>query len=179
MTIPFLKIRSKPGQRGLVTTPQQREKLTVWVVEDLPYIFGQILQWLSRRQLLLLIVSLLLLFIPLITARPPIWQQGLLGFILFLVGRVIIQMEEDKPKRKTSEYLHLLLVLLSGFTTLRYFYYRTRYTLNFEGWLNIVFCLLLYGAEFYAIATLFLAYFQTLKIKQRQAVSLETIPQKE
>ncbi|NEQ62386.1 MAG: glycosyltransferase, partial [Moorea sp. SIO4A1] len=162
-----------------MTTPQQREKLTVWVVEDFPYIFGEILQWLSRRQLLLLIVSLLLLFIPLITARPPIWQQGLLGLILLLVGRVIIQMEEDKPNRKTSEYLHLLLVLLSVFTTLRYFYYRTRYTLNFEGWLNIVFCFLLYGAELYAIATLFLAYFQTIKIKERKAVSLETIPQEE
>ncbi|WP_293090643.1 UDP-forming cellulose synthase catalytic subunit [Moorena sp. SIOASIH] len=179
MTIPFLKIRSKPSRRGLVTSPQQRQRLTVWLVEDLPHIFDQILQWLSRGQLLLLMVCLLLLFIPLITARPPIWQQGLLGFILFLVGRVIIQMEEDKPKRKTSEYLHLLLILLSAFTTLRYFYYRTRYTLNFEGWLNIVFCLLLYGAEFYAIATLFLAYFQTLKIKQRKAVNLENKPQDE
>ena len=42
--------------------------------------------------------------------------------------------------------------------------------------LNTVFTLLLHVAEPYAIATLFLSYFQTLKIRDRTPVSLTPIP---
>jgi cellulose synthase (UDP-forming) len=99
--------------------------------------------------------------------------------LLIAVGRLALQMEEHNPSKKTSEYLHLFLILLSLVTTLRYLYYRTNYTLNFDDWLNGTFCLLLFVAEIYAICTLVLAYFQTLKIKDRQPVDLSLYPQEQ
>jgi cellulose synthase (UDP-forming) len=122
-------------------------------------------------------VSLILLLTPLITARPAIWQQAVVATLLIVVGRVALQMEEQKPNKKTSEYLHLFLILLSIVTTLRYLHYRLNYTLNFDDWINGTFCFLLLTAELYAIGTLVLAYFQTLKIKDRKPVDLSLYPQ--
>jgi cellulose synthase (UDP-forming) len=147
------------------------------LVERIPQAFDEILKWLSHRQLLLLIVSLLLLLTPLITARPAIWQQGVVAALLIATGRLALQMEEQNPSKRTSEYLHLFLILLSIVTTLRYLYYRTNYTLNFDDWINGIFCLLLFIAELYAIGTLVLAYFQTIKIRDRQPVDLSLYPQ--
>lgn len=147
------------------------------LVERIPQAFDEIFKWLSHRQLLLLIVSLLLLLTPLITARPAIWQQGVVAALLIATGRLALQMEEQNPSKRTSEYLHLFLILLSIVTTLRYLYYRTNYTLNFDDWINGIFCLLLFIAELYAIGTLVLAYFQTIKIRDRKPVDLSLYPQ--
>lgn len=173
MASPTSRLRFKPRRWGIGLSSQRQEQLTTWLVEDLPQAFDSALQALSRRQLLLLIVLLLWFFVPLITARPALWQQGVMTIVLIAVGRLVLLLEEHKPSRKTSEYLHLLLTLLSITITLRYLYYRSRYTLSFDSWLNGTFCLLLYAAELYAVFTLFLAYFQTLKIKDRQPVDLE------
>src|SRR3712207_3572408 len=58
-------------------------------------------------------------------------------------------------------------------------YYRISYTLNFDDLINGTFSFLLFAAELYAIATLLLAYFQTLKIKDRQKVDLSLYPQEQ
>ena len=179
MTSTTSKVRSKLSLKRFGISTKQRELLSSWLVYRLPQAFDDIFQWLSARQLLLLIVSLLLLLMPLITARPAIWQQGVVAALLIAVGRLSLQMEEHNPSKKTSEYLHLFLILLSLVTTLRYLYYRTNYTLNFDDWLNGTFCLLLFVAEIYAICTLVLAYFQTLKIKDRQPVDLSLYPQEQ
>jgi cellulose synthase (UDP-forming) len=147
------------------------------LVDRIPHAFDQGLKWLSSGQLLLLIVSLALLLTPLITARPAIWQQGVIGALLIAVGRFVLQMEDHKPGKRTSEYLHLFLILLSLTATMRYMYYRINYTLNFDDWINGTFSFLLFAAELYAIATLLLAYFQTLKIKDRQPIDLSLYPQ--
>jgi cellulose synthase (UDP-forming) len=93
------------------------------------------------------------------------------------IGQIIVRAEKPQSSQIKSEYFHLFMVWLSLVTTLRYLYYRTSYTLNFDGWINGLCCLLLYGAELYAVLTLVLAYFQTLKIKDREPVDLSTIPQ--
>ena len=177
MTSTSSKVRSKPSRKRFDISTEQREQLSVWLVDRVPHAFDKILQWLSGRQLLLLIVSLILLLTPLITARPAIWQQGVVAAMLIAVGRLALQMEEQKPRKRTSEYLHLFLILLSIVTTLRYLYYRTNYTLNFDDWINGMFCLLLFVAELYAIGTLVLAYFQTIKIRDRKPVDLSLYPQ--
>ncbi|NEO97461.1 MAG: UDP-forming cellulose synthase catalytic subunit [Symploca sp. SIO2E9] len=156
---------------------QEFKPINNLMVEHLPQAFDNILQWLNKRQLLLLIFSLILLFIPLITAHPKIWQQGIIALLMIAVGRFFIHLEEYNFSKKSSEYIHLFLVLLSLVTTLRYLYYRTSYTLNLDQWLNSTLSLLLYAAELYAIITLLLAYFQTLKIKERQPVDLDLFPQ--
>lgn len=177
MTSTSSKVRSKPSHRRFGISSEQRERIANLLVERIPQAFDEIFKWLSHRQLLLLIVSLLLLLTPLITARPAIWQQGVVAALLIATGRLALQMEEQNPSKRTSEYLHLFLILLSIVTTLRYLYYRTNYTLNFDDWINGIFCLLLFVAELYAIGTLVLAYFQTIKIRDRQPVDLSLYPQ--
>ena len=177
MTSTSSKVRSKPSHRRFGISPDQRERIANLLVERVPQAFDEILKWLSHRQLLLLIVSLLLLLTPLITARPAIWQQGVVAALLIATGRLALQMEEQNPSKRTSEYLHLFLILLSIVTTLRYLYYRTNYTLNFDDWINGIFCFLLFVAELYAIGTLVLAYFQTIKIRDRKPVDLSLYPQ--
>ena len=177
MTSTSSKVRSKLSHRRFGISSEQRERIANLLVERIPQAFDEILKWLSHRQLLLLIVSLLLLLTPLITARPAIWQQGVVAALLIATGRLALQMEEQNPSKRTSEYLHLFLILLSIVTTLRYLYYRTNYTLNFDDWINGIFCLLLFVAELYAIGTLILAYFQTIKIRDRKPVDLSLYPQ--
>ena len=120
-----------------------------------------------------------LLYVPLITMRVTAWEQGAVAIVFIALGVTSVRLESDQPDSATSESLHLFLLTLSSLMTLRYLYYRTTYTLNFDGVLNSIFILLLYVAEPYAIATLFLSYFQTLKIRDRMPVSLTPIPVKD
>ncbi|NER79933.1 MAG: UDP-forming cellulose synthase catalytic subunit [Leptolyngbya sp. SIO1D8] len=150
-----------------------------WLVDRLPAIFNWVLQWLSRQQLLLLAVAVGVFCIPIITTRPGIWQQGVIAVFLITTGQFTLRLEERIQKSRTSEALHLLLISLSILTTGRYLYYRSQYTLNFDNWVSTFFCLLLFGAELYAISTLMLTYFQTLKIKDRTSIDLATIPREE
>ena len=110
--------------------------------------------------------------------RVTAWEQGAVAIVFIVLG-VTVRLESDQPDSATSESLHLFLLTLSSLMTLRYLYYRTTYTLNFDGVLNSVFTLLLCVAEPYTIATLFLSYFQTLKIRDRMPVSLALIPVKD
>ena len=110
MTSTSSQVKPNSSRRRLRISPRQRERLTTWIVDKIPHAFDQVLQWLSSRQLLLLILSLVLLLIPLITPRPAIWQQGFIAAILIAVGRFILQLEEHNPSKKVGEYLHLFLV---------------------------------------------------------------------
>ncbi|UBF24698.1 hypothetical protein K9N68_23935 [Kovacikia minuta CCNUW1] len=163
--------------RSPVRSPIKRSQLNSLLVERIPQAFDHILRWLDRRQHQILIVALLWLAIPLIIKRSAVWQQGIMAVALAAMGLLILRLEENQENRRVSEQLHLLLIMLSVLATLRYWYYRTNYTLNFDGWLNTFFCLLLYTAEFYAIVTLILAYFQTLKISDRKSVDLSGVPE--
>lgn len=179
MTSTSSKVREKQSRKGIGIQPEQRKQLSVWLVDRIPRAFDEVLQWLSHRQVLLLIACLVWLSVPLITLRPSIWQQGVVAAVLIAVGRLALQMEEQNPSKKTSEYLHLFLIVLSLITTLRYLYYRVSYTLNFDDIINGIFCFLLFTAELYAIITLVLAYFQTIKIKDRKPVDLSLYPQEQ
>ncbi len=156
------------------------DRLTRFLVDDLPHLFDTVLRWLGRGQLLLLLTCLIWMIVPLIVVRPTIWQQTLVGMMLVGIGTIIMQLEERAENRpaaqRTSEYLHLLLIGLSLIVTLRYLYYRTFYTLNLDTWLDGFFSLLLYSAELYAIATLILSYFQTIKTTNRKPIDISHIP---
>ncbi len=156
---------------------RQRPSITVWLVELLPRFFDRALERVGLPQLKWIVLLLLLFSIPLITTPLKVWQQGVVAVLLMVVGQIVVRVEYHQSNQKTSEYLHLFLVWLSIVTTLRYLYYRTSYTLNFNTWINGLFCVLLYGAELYAILTLLLAYFQTLKIQDREPVDLSNFSQ--
>ncbi len=150
--------------------------LTHLLTEQLPGLFEVNFRWLGRRPLITLLGLLSWTSIPLITLRPSLWQQqAMIALCVILAGTLLVYLEDRQQSTRTSERLHLLLISLSTMMTLRYWYYRTCYTLNLDGPLNSFFSLLLYGAELYAIVTLFLAYFQTLRIRDRQSIPLETM----
>lgn len=153
------------------------QRLINWLVDLLPNFFDRNLERVGRSQLKWLVSLLLLVSVPLIITPLEIWQQGVVAVFLIAIGWLVVRVENRQSSPLTSEYLHLFLVWLSVITTLRYLYYRSAYTLNFDGWLNGFFCVVLYGAELYAVIGLMLAYFQTLKLKDRQPIPLATIPQ--
>ena len=156
-------------------TDRRSAAATGFLTEGLPDLFEPILRQLSRGQILLLLGSLLLLFVPFITIRPNLWQQGAVALVVVAVGRWLLYLEGRQAKR-ASEPLHLLLLTLSALNTLRYLYYRGSYTLNFSDPLDGLFSLLLFAAELYGVGTLFLAYFQTVKTRDRQVVDLNLTP---
>ncbi len=158
--------------------PNLAPSLMRWLTKTLPDRMETLTRFLGRRQLLLLLLCLGLLARPLVMVRLAIWQQGLVAVLLIGLGYGILQLEDDHAQTSTTrERLHLLMVVLSVLTTVRYLYYRTVYTLNVATPLDGTFSLLLYVAELYALGTLFLSYFQTLRLRDRTPISLQTIPQ--
>ncbi|BAY65912.1 cellulose synthase catalytic subunit [Calothrix brevissima NIES-22] len=162
----------KPGDR-------QRPKLGNWLIDLTPRFFDRHLEQVGLKQLKWLALLLLIVSVPLIITPIQVWQQGAVAVFLILLGQLVVQAENEESSPEISQYYHLFMIWLSLVTTLRYLYYRLSYTLNFDGWVNSIACLLLLAAELYAILTLVLAYFQTLKIKERQPVNLSTIPEAE
>lgn len=143
------------------------DRLPTWLETTLGGRRGHALVWLLGLAVILAL--------PLIVTPLPLGQQTVLAVFLIAVGWFLVRLEERQQNQRISEQLHLLLIWISIVVTLRYLYYRTFNTLNFDGWVNTTFSLLLYGAELYAIATLILAYFQTLKLKQRRSVSMAQV----
>jgi cellulose synthase (UDP-forming) len=150
-----------------------------WFTEGLPNLFDRTLENAPSPVLRVLIFLILFLSVPLIITPLEIWQQGAIALLFIIIGLLVVQIENQQQNKQTSEYLHLFLIWLSLVTTLRYLYYRTSYTLNFNNIPNGIACVLLYGAELYAILTLVLAYFQTLKIQDRESIDLSQFPQEQ
>ncbi|WP_442938038.1 UDP-forming cellulose synthase catalytic subunit [Nostoc sp.] len=170
---------SSPDTLPRKSGDRQRLKLSNWLIDITPRFFDRTLRRVGVKQFKWFILLLLVLSVPLIVTPIEVWQQGLVAVFLVLLGQLIIHAEFQEDSPEISQYYHLFMVWLSMITTLRYLFYRTSYTLNFDGWLNSIACVLLFLAELYAILTLVLAYFQTLKIQERQPVNLTNIPEQE
>jgi cellulose synthase (UDP-forming) len=155
----------------------RRNWLANWLLQRVPGFFDHRFSWATRQQLGWLTLLLLVLSVPLIITPLQVWQQIVVAVLLIAIGWLIVRIERQQAEQSSSEYMHLFLVWLSIITSSRYLYYRFNYTLNFDGWVNTFFCVLLLGAELYAFFGLLLAYFQTLKLKEREPIDLATIPQ--
>jgi cellulose synthase (UDP-forming) len=75
-----------------------------------------------------------------------------------------------------SRPLRPLIVFLSGFASLRYFYWRVTSTLNLDGALDGSVSILLLGAEVYGVLVLFLGYFQTIELERRLPAPVRSLP---
>ncbi|MEA5570122.1 cellulose synthase, partial [Calothrix sp. UHCC 0171] len=164
--------KTPPGQRP-------RSQLGRVITDLTPQFFDRALERVGIKQFKWLVLLFLFLSIPLIVTPLEVWQQGAIAVFFVLLGQLIVTAEEQESAPEVSQYYHLFMVWLSLVTTLRYLYYRVSYTLNFDTLINGIACGLLLAAELYAILTLVLAYFQTLKIKERQPVNLGTIPEEQ
>lgn len=152
-----------PATSGLLT--RGLFSLPTWLERLLP----ERSQWLP----VLLILFVLLASVPVIVTPVKVWQQGAVAAGFIALGWGLVALEERQRSWRASEYLHLLLVWVSVITTGRYLFYRVNYTLNFSTALSGVFTLLLFTAELYAIITLLLSYFQTIRVRDRQPVAID------
>ncbi len=171
----------------MINSPSARPKprtksarIVAGFVGFIPKMFDRFFAKFGRRQLVLLMGLVFLLSIPLIITPLTIPQQGIIGAFLVFIAWGVTKVEERQSSSNTSEYLHLFLVWLSLITTFRYLYYRTTYTLNLTGgWLDAFFSIILYLAELYAILTMALSFFQTLRLKERTSIDVSHIPEAE
>jgi cellulose synthase (UDP-forming) len=148
-----------------------------WLVDLIPNLFDRILGRSGKWQLFFLMFVVVLLSIPFIVTPLTLTQQIIAGLVLTGLAWLVVAVEKKQNNSDTSEYLHLFLVWLSLVTTFRYLYYRTNFTLNLtSGWADATFSILLYIAELYAIMTLGLSFFQTLKLKERKSPDISGIP---
>jgi cellulose synthase (UDP-forming) len=72
--------------------------------------------------------------------------------------------------------LRPLIVFLSAFASLRYFYWRVTSTLNLDGPLDASVSVLLLCAEVYGVLVLFLGYFQTIELERRSSAPIRHLP---
>lgn len=157
------------------STPYQPSWITRWFI-SLPDRTEQLLPYAGKWQLFWIVILLLLLSVPLIITPLSIWQQGIVGLILMIIGWQIVRWEQRHTDMQTGRNHHLFLAWLSIVTTLRYLFYRTSYTLSLDSWVDGFFSLLLLFAELFAVGTLLLSYFQTLRLKERTPIALSQIP---
>jgi len=69
-----------------------------------------------------------------------------------------------------------LIIFLSCFASMRYFYWRISSTLNLDSEFNALVSIVLLGAECYGLLILFLGYFQTIERFKRQSPPLTAFP---
>jgi cellulose synthase (UDP-forming) len=163
----------------MANTPTYYQSWLTRCLTALPNGLERLLPWAGKRFLFWLVIALLVLSVPFIITPLQLWQQMIIAGVLISISAIVVHFEQHQPNQRASEYLHLFLAWLSIVTTLRYLFYRTAYTLNLDTWVEGFFSLLLYAAELYAIATLMLSYFQTLRLRNRQPVDLALLPQQQ
>jgi cellulose synthase (UDP-forming) len=155
----------------------KREQFVAGLVNFVPNQFDRFLAKAGKWQLFGLMALLAILSIPFMVTSLALEHQVIVAVLLIALARIVVLVEQRQTEGRTSEYLHLFLVWLSLITTFRYLYYRTNFTLNLtSSFQDAFFSVLLYGAELYAIMTLGLSFFQTLKLKDRKSIPLTNIP---
>ncbi len=161
------------------TEPRKKRNLfnpAVWLTDLTPQFFERTLGKTGLKNFKFFVAVILLISAPLIVTPLELWQQVAIGVFLIIVGQLVVRAEKNESSKEISHYYHLFMVWISVVTTMRYLFYRVSYTLNFNNWVNTVACVVLFIAELYAIFTLFLAYFQTLQVKERKPVNLAKVP---
>src|SRR5262245_19792033 len=75
-----------------------------------------------------------------------------------------------------SEVLRPLIIFLSCFASMRYFYWRIASTINADTYADGTVSILLLAAEIYGLLILFLGYFQTIEVQKRPFSMPSTFP---
>jgi cellulose synthase (UDP-forming) len=157
--------------------PTKSARVISGLVDFIPNLFDRFFAKFGQRQLVVLMGFIFLLSVPLIVTPLAVSQQAAIATFLIVIAWGVTELEKRQNNANTSEYFHLFLVWLSLITTFRYLYYRTNYTLNLTGgWIDAFFSVILYMAELYAILTMGLSFFQTLRLKDRKSIDLSGIP---
>lgn len=147
-----------------------------WPLIRLSQLADAVLTHAKGWQVAIILAGVVIFSLPLIMTALTPNQQFLLAVMTLVLSISLLRFEEKLNNPVVSEQIHLFLIWLSIITTCRYLVYRVSGTLNFSGVLNSIASLLLFAAELYAILTLLLSYFQTVKLRERISVDIRTIP---
>ncbi|MGB3614966.1 MAG: UDP-forming cellulose synthase catalytic subunit [Elainellaceae cyanobacterium] len=159
--------------------PSSQQSLLTRGLLNLPNWLDSLIPKRSPWLLMLITLVVVIISVPLIVTPLQVWQQGVVAVGFVGLGWGVVALEQRQRQWRASEYLHLFLVWISVITTFRYLFYRVSYTLNFSTALSGIFTILLFVAELYAIGTLLLSYFQTIRTRDRQHVSIAHVPEQE
>ena len=113
----------------------------------------------------LLIFTLPLVYSAIVVPLVP-YQQALAA--MAMIGLAILL--------SLNRYLRPAIIFLSCFASMRYFYWRIRFTVNLDSTADSVVSLLLLAAEFYGLLILFLGYFQTIEVVERTPARPKQFP---
>ncbi|MGB6105428.1 MAG: UDP-forming cellulose synthase catalytic subunit [Pusillimonas sp.] len=121
--------------------------------------------WNSLPVRILASIIALVFFLGVIVTPLSLRDQALFGLLTFVTAYVLNRISQ-------ARLTVLLLMAISLVASLRYMYWRLTETLGFEHWVDALFGYGLLLAEFYALTTLFLSYFQSAWPLRREPVPL-------
>jgi cellulose synthase (UDP-forming) len=113
----------------------------------------------------LLVVGLPFLYSAIVVPLSP-WDQAKVS--LAMIGLALLA--------AFSRFMRPLIIFLSCFASMRYFYWRVSSTANLDSYADATVSLLLLAAEIYGLVILFLGYFQTIEVPKRTSPAIRTYP---
>jgi cellulose synthase (UDP-forming) len=118
----------------------------------------------------LLLIIALAFYAILVISQSPDYVQLEFFLIVFSVAFIIVVF--SKFLKKESEYIKLFLIFSSLIFSLRYFWWRTLYTLNFDNIFNALGSILAYFGEVYAFSIFLLGAFIALRTIERKEIDI-------
>ncbi|MEO1928342.1 MAG: glycosyltransferase family 2 protein [Nautiliaceae bacterium] len=122
---------------------------------------------------ILFVVSFVLLVL-IVSAYSPDIVQLEFFITIFILNLVLVLY--SKLRKQENEYIKLFLIVSAFTFSLRYLYWRTLYTLNFDNIFNALGSLSLYLAEVYSFFVFLLGAFIALRIYDRKSIPIDDIP---
>ena len=104
----------------------------------------------------LLVIGLPFLYSAIVVPLSP-WEQAQVSLAMIALALLAV----------FSRFMRPLIIFLSCFASMRYFYWRVSSTINLDSRANAAVSLVLLLAEIYGLVILFLGYFQTIEVQKR------------
>src|SRR5262245_54539721 len=109
---------------------------------------------------ILLVIGLPFLYSAIVVPLSP-WEQAQVSLAMIVLALLAA----------FSRFLRPLIIFLSCFASMRYFYWRVSSTISFDSKADLTVSLALLLAEIYGLLILFLGYFQTVEVQTRVPVT--------
>src|SRR5689334_12980746 len=113
----------------------------------------------------LLVIGLPFLYSAIVVPLSP-WEQAQVSLAMIALALIA----------SFSRFMRPLIIFLSCFASMRYFYWRVSSTINMDSRADAIVSFLLLFAEIYGLLILFLGYFQTIEVETRSPVTPNTFP---
>ena len=126
------------------------------------------------RALSVIFVFLMACFFVLVVSYSPNNVQIEFFITVFFIAVCLVVYEKTTKKR--NEYIKLFLIISALTFSLRYFVWRTLYTLNFDNIWNAIGSVTIYAAELYSFSIFLLGAFVALRLLERKSESIKDIP---